>query len=343
LAVQRLLKLVNEGHWDVKQQRWMAPPQQSQALNVQITSNTGDVHSVLLRQQNGYSLLLWREVESFDLQTKNLQNYPAAQVRVTLPTPVNASLWQLNGADAVVQRWAHTRVCDLAVPDEVVVLKFTQATSTAVSHAPAQPAAAVVTKSEGTAVLISWPTAKDAVAYIVSRFGSQLGTVIPAGPTATFSDSELLPAKRYPYDIQAVNRQGLLSPVRSITAPTTNAVCDVIITEVGMEPAHPKAGDAVKFYAMVKNIGETPTPAHIVVGVHFKLDDGFSAWSSQIQDSLQPGEIRRALVDGGPTPQITWTATAGKHTIEVIANDIHRFIESNFINNTTNTTIDITP
>jgi subtilase family serine protease len=109
---------------------------------------------------------------------------------------------------------------------------------------------------------------------------------------------------------------------------------DMIITDLTWEPATPVAGDEVKFSVVVKNQGSKATPEGIVCGVGFQVDgQPTSFWSDNYSKSIAPGESVTLTMNGGVNSSV-WKALAGTHTISAWVNDVKRFQEASFNNNT---------
>ena len=117
---------------------------------------------------------------------------------------------------------------------------------------------------------------------------------------------------------------------------------DLIVTSVTMSPTTVHPGDAVRFTAVVKNVGSSPTPTFTPVGVQFAIDNpygnytsGAVTWDKTYTYALQPGEsvtlTATAGNDANPnhTDKSTWIAVAGQHTVRAWADDIQRFYEFN--------------
>lgn len=112
--------------------------------------------------------------------------------------------------------------------------------------------------------------------------------------------------------------------------PPPAALPDLVIEALSMSPASPQAGDSVSFSVVVKNIGVGATPDGIVIGVGFVVDGSEVSWSDTDSASLAPGEAVSLFSDSTKL----WVAAAGSHTVVANVNDIKRFQESDFNNNT---------
>jgi hypothetical protein len=118
-------------------------------------------------------------------------------------------------------------------------------------------------------------------------------------------------------------------------------VADLVVTKVTASPASPKKGQPVKFSATIKNNGLVATPTAIV-GALFRVDGQVVAWSDNTVTSIPAGgsvtvTANKTHVNG----VATWTATSGKHNINVQADDVNRIPEANEDNNYGNGTLTV--
>lgn len=102
---------------------------------------------------------------------------------------------------------------------------------------------------------------------------------------------------------------------------------DVVVDSVSMTPANPGVGQAVKFSAVVRNIGTVATPSGVVIGVGYKID------GTQVAFGTVNGPLAAGASVTVSTTSGYWTAQSGSHTLTAIADDINRFPESNEGNN----------
>jgi hypothetical protein len=206
---------------------------------------------------------------------------------------------------------------------------------------PGAPTGLTGTPTNATA-LLQWTNAPASpTTWNVKRSFNSGGpyTTIASGVTegvtaTTYTDSAVTNSGTYYYVVTAVNAFGESAnstPV-TVTMPNVN-LPDVIVTAVGWAPDPPFAGNHLVFWAMVKNQGNTPTPAGTTLGVGFSIDGSANvSWSGGYSSALAPGSSVKLTADGGPTGNY-WTATAGAHTLMALADDVNRFPESNESNN----------
>ena len=111
---------------------------------------------------------------------------------------------------------------------------------------------------------------------------------------------------------------------------------DLVVDRVYSDPAQPKAGDQVRFYAAVRNLGNAPITN---VAVHFHIDDFKALWYTwgcfYDPSFLAKGQTFNIAGD-------LWPATGGMHQVRAWVNpDGSR--ESNYDNNITVQEFDIPP
>ena len=106
-----------------------------------------------------------------------------------------------------------------------------------------------------------------------------------------------------------------------------------------MEPNNPAVGVPVLFSAVVKNIGEAPTPK-VTHGLAFYIDGVEATWADTYSGPLAPGETVTLTANNGAKGK-TWTAIAGSHDISAKVDDVDRIRETNEANNTKKITVNI--
>jgi hypothetical protein len=113
-------------------------------------------------------------------------------------------------------------------------------------------------------------------------------------------------------------------------------LCDLIITHVDWTPSAPMEGDMITFTATIKNIGLAATPAGVVHGVVWRVNNGTVNWSDYHTLSLEPGESVTLETNGGTG----YYAIHGMHTLDVFVDpvwDINRIAEADKSNNSFST------
>jgi hypothetical protein len=110
---------------------------------------------------------------------------------------------------------------------------------------------------------------------------------------------------------------------------------DLIITSLAWKPTSPKVGDDVVFNVVVKNQGEVNTPAGVINGVAFYVNDEVVSWSDDNTVSLTVNSQVRLTANGGPNSgDGSWKVTrSGEYMIKAHVNDQKRYDELDFDNN----------
>jgi hypothetical protein len=141
----------------------------------------------------------------------------------------------------------------------------------------------------------------------------------------------------------AESNEGNNQLTQSFTVGGGVAGIDLIVTSVGWLPASPAAGSHVVFSAVVKNQGQTATPAGTVLGLQFAVDGVTSPvnWSDNDTAALAPGASVTLTATGGTNGVNYWTATSGAHPVQAWVDDVNRIGESNETNNKLSATLSV--
>jgi hypothetical protein len=102
---------------------------------------------------------------------------------------------------------------------------------------------------------------------------------------------------------------------------------DVIVESVAVVPSGPRPGESATFAAVVRNIGDTPTPAGVPIGIGYFIDGDYKTYGIT-SGPLAAGANVTLTTQGNP-----WVATAGSHTLRALVDDVNRFAEANEGNN----------
>jgi hypothetical protein len=107
------------------------PRFQPKSLDYTLSGATKDVHSTLLQKRDGrFYLVLWREMSSYNLTTKQDISVPSQKVTLTLNQPVSkANTYLPNGSLTPTKQYASPKSLTLAVPDEPLVIELTPSTT----------------------------------------------------------------------------------------------------------------------------------------------------------------------------------------------------------------------
>ena len=336
-AVSNLIALLSESHWDATALRWVRADAPDRAFPLAIEGPANVHHSLLSQADGSIDLLLWQEVPSFDLDTRKDLSPAPVPVTVHLTTPVAATLYRPLAGIQAQKSWDAANAIVVSVPDEIVILRLAAPVVTGVP--PAAPVELTASTTETSATLTWRSQGSPPAAFIVSRLGRYLGTVIPsADGSATFADDALLPGLGFPYVVRAVDSSGLLSPPAQITARTPDHRPDLIIESITWDPPHPQPGDEVHFSGTIANIGAGPTP-DVPLGLTFSVNDKTVCWSDNSHEPLAPGARRTLTTNDGPGGKATWTCTEGTFQIKAIVDDLNRIQEANKGNNALQATL----
>ncbi|NAZ82561.1 hypothetical protein GTR02_12090 [Kineococcus sp. R8] len=137
--------------------------------------------------------------------------------------------------------------------------------------------------------------------------------------------------------VAALTGLGLLAGAAGATAAPV-ALPDLVVSGISAVTATP--GAPVTFAATLTNRGRAATPAGVVQGVAFAVDGTVVTWSASRTASLAPGASAVVRADGGPRGA-TWTATAGRHVVTAVVDDVARIRESDERNNTRTRTVTV--
>jgi beta-glucosidase len=114
----------------------------------------------------------------------------------------------------------------------------------------------------------------------------------------------------------------------ALTLQATPAKPDLKVTQVFTVPRYPRPGQAVTFYAMVKNMGTAPVATGSQLGVTFSIDKAAVASLQGLQQPLLPGQARLL-----PATTNNWKPTAsGTFAMGAVVdgrNAISEWLESN--------------
>jgi hypothetical protein len=330
-AVANLISILDESHWDRSLLRWVRDAAPDRAFQFAIEGPPNIHHTVLSRADGAIDLLLWQEVTSYDPRAhKDLPSAPE-HVTVLLAAPVAAILYRPLAGIQPQQTLSAGSSLSVSVPDEVVILRL--ATSSLAGTPPTAPVQLAATTTAMSATLHWRSNGAAPAAFVVTRLGRHLATVVPAPDGSThFTDDELMPGIGFPYAIRAVSSSGLLSPPATIVARTSNQLPDLVVESLTWDPPQPKPGDEVHFTFTIANIGTGPTP-QVTHGVAILVDDKTVCWSDSSSEPLAPGARRTLTTNNGPNGKTTWTCPGGTFHIKATVDDADRIDESNKQNN----------
>ncbi len=330
--LKALTHLLGEAKWDTAQKQWKKPQFAPRSLDFDVIGAPDDVHHTLLQKSDGdFYLMLWREVSSYDTKTQKPIAVEPARVQLRFGNKIrSAELLNLRTTletRARHQQWQAPRNITLDVPDELVILRISPVAIKAREIAAPQKGQV---ETGGQSVDVNWDEEAGASSYFVWRTGKYLGRT-----TETKWHDEgahLTPGLAYSYTIRAGDNAGNLSPATEIVASTQAIFPDLQLTQLRLDEGL-QAGDAVILRATITNNGAAPTLVGTTHGVAFFVDDQFVAWSDRFNKALEPGESIEVTANSGPQGASTWIASAGKHTLRALVDDVNRIDESDENNN----------
>jgi hypothetical protein len=138
--------------------------------------------------------------------------------------------------------------------------------------------------------------------------------------------------------VSPVLKAGLPVPVEPVDPRPQEGKPDLIIADFSWEPANFTANSDVFFKATIKNQGTVATPAGIVSGISFWVDGTLDAKAYQdtCKKSIAPGDSITLSTMGSARPlwAAAFDASSGGHTVCARVNDLMRYDEAIFYNNT---------
>jgi hypothetical protein len=117
------------------------------------------------------------------------------------------------------------------------------------------------------------------------------------------------------------------APRHSRVRATKQRLPDIAILDLLCNPPKPADGSQALLGALVKNIGNAPSPVGVIHGVAFRVDTAFTCWSDTCKSSLQPGDTVTLWANSGPNKTQFWTVTPGQHLLRAEFDDQHRMRE----------------
>jgi hypothetical protein len=97
------------------------------SLHYKLAANTPDIHHTLLQKRSGtFYLILWQEVPSFDLKTKEDLVVPARSISINLRTSTaRAAIYQPLKSIKPLQQYKNPKRLNLTVSDQSLVIELT--------------------------------------------------------------------------------------------------------------------------------------------------------------------------------------------------------------------------
>ncbi|MBL4931851.1 CARDB domain-containing protein [Clostridium paridis] len=135
---------------------------------------------------------------------------------------------------------------------------------------------------------------------------------------------------------------GQIAEFEAYGSSTSVGTPDLVVTDISWNPESLLTGNSVTFSATIKNQGTGATPAGVINGVSFFVDDTQVSWSDNNSSSIAPGASITVTANGGPSGSSTWAATAGNHNITAWVDDVNRMSELNENNNKYSESLEVT-
>lgn len=167
---------------------------------------------------------------------------------------------------------------------------------------------------------------------ILSDPGEFAGVYFPAMTTGTLGNgNNAWCALKWPEVVETVK-----NPDYDPDWKPAEDFIDLIITDIRWEPAQPKEGDEVTFFATVKNNGNIATPAEIKHGVAFSVDGNIDGtWSDAFKGPLAAGaSIELSTTMEGSSGRVWICGDKETYTILAHVNDQNDVKGDDLTNNT---------
>jgi hypothetical protein len=333
-ALQSLIATLKDATWNPSRRKWEGGQFKPKALLFTVDGAPPTLKSVTLQKQNGtYSLLIWNELRNWDPLAKRAIDNPPAAISLKFQTPVEETVQVLRqdpsgGYQPAEQLPVTNGRVSLEVPSSVIIVQVKpKAGRAAATVAAPQNVTGVATENS---VKLDWTAAKGSkpAGYFVFRNGWCIAST--AQTSVEDRSAWIRPGLGYTYAVQAYDRDGNMSQRTTRIIQTTRKFPDYVITDFGLDQPNAQPGDAVRFYATIKNVGEGMSPVGVPISVTFHLDGKVMSWGGTAD--LAPGQEQKCLSSGGAHP--VWSATAGPHLLEAHLDDINRIPEeSDKVNN----------
>jgi len=173
------------------------------------------VHHTLLEKSNGdFYLLMWQEVQSYDLKTHQDVSPKDTPIILQLDEPIaEASALRPSEGSQGHPLAINNGCIHLSVPDEVIIIKLTPVLREHHSLPLSSPLPSPVNLNAsniGTSIALSWqpPPNNDVRGYFVFRNDTYLGST----SQMSWVDGDTWENTGYTYSVKAYNKAGNLSP-----------------------------------------------------------------------------------------------------------------------------------
>lgn len=328
-AIQSLMAELKDANWNSQTQTWEGGQFTPRALLFNVQGAPSTLKSLTLQKHDGsYDLMLWNELPNWDSSARRDIIHEPATVTLNFTSLQQADVHVLaqndSGAFVPGQTMAiKDGKLELSVPSALLIVRITPPANPIARDCVA-PSHLNVTATENT-VDLSWAMPKkeaEIAGFFVYRNGWCIASL--SANTLSYRDQSpwIRPGLGYTYQVQAFDQAGNMSRRIAQIAQTLPKLPDLVITDYGFEKT-PQAGQQVRFFAKVKNIGDGATPCDVPISASFRMDGKMIAWFAT-EGVLQPGEERMYLSEGGPKGDAFWIAEDGTHLLTSVLDDIIR-------------------
>lgn len=329
-ALKHFIAELADARWNPESGRWEGPSVEPRALLFDLEDAPGTVHALVLQKGDGsHRLLLWNEVKNFDQGTRQDLHPADVAVKLRFRQPLDGRVQVLRQNEAggydttELAPGGDGRELRVAVPASVLILRLRQPVPSGTPPAAVRGVASRTVENE---VALQWEAPDgegSAAGYFVYCNGRHAATLPASAHSWTDQSPWIRPGLGYVYEVQAFDAWGRLSARSRHVAVVPDRHPDLVVVDAGMIEPSVVAGDAVTFWAEVRNAGSGATPHGVPVTATFSVDGKVISWGG-VHRPLKPGESVRIEGRGGPRQPAVWTAAPGSHLLQVEADDINR-------------------
>ncbi len=339
--LRNMIAELAEAKWDRAKKQWVKPTFTPRALLFTLENAPPTVHTLTLQRSDGrYQLLIWNEVRNFDRHTqRDLDPGPTSvTMRIARDMGAEAVVLKQNeqgGYDrATVRTTEAGRSLTISVEPMVTIVNLTPASTTPVQEGlPPEAPSGLQVQADEARVWLRWNQPRGSrlpEGFFVYRNGRHVAT-LPAGVTQLADDTPWIrPGLGYTYGVESFDAQGRPSARVEQVVVTADRRPDLVVEQPrlvgldGEELQQVRAGDRVRFAALVRNIGQGRTPGDVPVSATFFVNGQFMAWQT-VNQVLTPGQgLTLVSQGGGANGDGTWTVTSGMHLLAAMTDDINR-------------------
>ncbi|MGZ8924562.1 MAG: fibronectin type III domain-containing protein [Nitrososphaeraceae archaeon] len=192
--------------------------------------------------------------------------------------------------------------------------------------APSVPVGLTVETLSSTSVRLTWLASTDDNSGIQGYKVYKNGTFVTNVTSGlTYDDTGLATSSTFDYQVSAYDNAGTPneSAKSNVVVGTTILLCDLIVTDVNYSTA------TGLFSAVIKNIGNTASPADFPLSVSYWVDGVYRTWGNYGSNyALAAGESKTVGCQGG-----AYTIPSGSHIIEAWVDDNNLVTEVSNTNN----------